>query len=151
MAKVLRSTAKKSQRIFIEPLLIAYAVIAFGLLSIGGQLYIHSLRIDRVLPEGSYQAVFLTNGQVYFGQLQALSRSFLELEDVYYLQEDVSAAEATADSEDVEQPKISIVRLGEELHQPFNHVVLNKDHILLWETLQPNSRVLKAISEDKAQ
>ncbi len=33
-----------------------------------------------------YQAVFLTNGQVYFGKLSSTAASYATLKDIYYLQ-----------------------------------------------------------------
>ena len=41
---------------------------------------------DRLINGGQYQAVFLTNGQVYFGKLHQVNGEYYRLTDIYYLQ-----------------------------------------------------------------
>lgn len=55
-----------------------------------------------------YQAVFLSNNQVYFGKLTKLNSEFFSLTNPHYLQE----------GDTKEDHKI--VRLGDEFHKPEN-------------------------------
>lgn len=110
----------------------------------------------------TYQAVFLSNGQVYFGHLEENRRPIFVLRDVYYLQikENLQGAptgEQSTKKEDEaaeNESPFTLVKLGEELHQPASEMTINGEHILFWENLQNDSRIIQGINEyekDKAQ
>src|SRR3989344_4528142 len=40
----------------------------------------------KLVKADQYQAVFLTNGQVYFGKLSDVNSAYVSLQDIYYLQ-----------------------------------------------------------------
>ncbi len=90
-----------------------------------------------------YQAVFLTNNQIYFGHLSNTDSPNPILGYVYYIQVAENASRTQGNR---------LVRLGEtEPHGPQNEMILNKDHILFWENLRPDSPVIKAIQSLNAQ
>lgn len=94
--------------------------------------------------KGSWKAVFLTSGQVYYGKLTRSQGQFYKLQDVYYIrvgqpQEDKTKA-----------PDLSLVKLGNEIHGPEDAIYLNRDHILYIEDLKEDGRVVKAIADAKA-
>ena len=91
----------------------------------------------------NYQAVFLTNDQVYFGKLSQETSAFARLDDVFYLQ--VTQPLQPSDP----QSKINLVKLGNELHGPINKMKINRDHILFIEELRPDSQVATAIAKLK--
>jgi len=114
-------------------------------------------------PSG-YQAVFLTNNQVYFGQLYAFESGNPILRDVYYLRMNQQPAlQAPAAASDTEgktkvaaptkaatpQPELTLIKLGNELHGPTDEIKLNRDHILFVEDLKDDSKVVKAIRDYK--
>src|ERR1700743_2242299 len=45
-----------------------------------------SFNENKNIKTSEYQAVFLTNGQVYFGKLANLNNKYVTITDVYYLQ-----------------------------------------------------------------
>jgi len=92
-----------------------------------------------------YQAVFMTNGQVYFGHLSKLDSGYTELTDVYYLQ--VQQSVQPAENKTAEQPQVSLTKLGNELHGPTDKMHISRDQILFWENLKNDSTVAKAIKE----
>ncbi len=92
-------------------------------------------------PQGR-QAVFLTNGQVYFGVVQAKSDQEVILTDIYYLQSD-RGVNTGANLET--QQDIKLIKLGNELHGPEDYMELNRDHVLFIENLKEDSKVVKAI------
>ena len=94
-----------------------------------------------------YQAVFLTNGQVYFGKVTAMTPSDYTLEDIYYLQVQQQNIQPEQQGQ---QPKLSLVKLGNELHGPRDKMVINRDQILFWENLKDDGRVVTAINDHKA-
>ena len=93
---------------------------------------------------GNYQAVFLSNGQVYFGRLSGTTSSYATLEDVYYLQVQKIQPEDPAS-----QGKLTLIKLGNELHAPVDMMKINKDQILFYEDLKEEGKVLQAIQRYK--
>ena len=92
---------------------------------------------------GDYQAVFLTNNQVYFGKLSSSGGNYAKLTDIFYLQ----VAQALQPSQPNSQ--VNLVKLGDELHGPADVMEINRDHILFIEDLKPESQVVKAIEQYK--
>lgn len=97
------------------------------------------------IDETKYQAVFMTNGQVYFGKLENPSRTYANLTDVYYLQVQQAVQPAATD----EKSQVSLTKLGNELHGPTDKMHISRDQILFWENLKDDSTVVKAIKEYK--
>ena len=90
---------------------------------------------DKMADPDLYQAIFLSNDQIYFGHLKSESREseYLTLTDVYY----VKVAEDSTGQ---------LVKLGQiEPHKPMNEMIINKEHILFWENLSPDSPVVRTI------
>jgi hypothetical protein len=99
----------------------------------------------QAVRKDKFQAVFLNNGQVYFGNIRGVNDKSLSLKNIYYLQTNnqggQEAAAATANN------NVSLVKLGCELHGPYDQMVINNQQILFWENLQDSSQVVKAIAQ----
>lgn len=106
-----------------------------------------------------YQAVFLTNGQVYFGKLSNENSDWITLTNIYYLQvtQDLQNA-AGADAAKNANPSstggassansnIQLVKLGSELHGPTDEMHIEHDKVLFWEDMQDGSKVMQAINQ----
>jgi hypothetical protein len=109
---------------------------------------------DTAKPEQKYvdksklQAVFLNTGQVYFGNVGSLNNRYLVLHNIYYLQTaNGSAASSTTNT----SSNVSLVKLGCELHEPFDQMVINRDQVTFWENLQDNGQVAKAVAAFEKQ
>lgn len=130
-------------------ILVVVAVLVVVALMIGAMLFAKpsnsasSAKIDT----GKYQAIFLTNGQVYFGKLSDINNGYVNIKDVYYLQVQQAVQPATTNSE--EQPKVSLTKLGNELHGPTDEMHISRDQVLFWENLKDDSTVVKAIVDYK--
>lgn len=106
----------------------------------------------------SYQAVFLSNGQVYFGRVKNISRQYATLTDIFYLiskqpvQEvtGVEGQEGTVTPGARQLPEYTLIKLGQELHGPVDEMVINRDHILFIEELKEDSKVVTTIKDFKA-
>jgi len=111
-----------------------------------------------VNPE-RYQAIFLSNGQVYFGRVADVTPETLLIEDIYYLKtvqtlqasEGNSGAEKEAGEADpgIDTDSFSLVKLGNEIHGPEDNMSVNLEHVLFVENLKPESKVVEAIREYK--
>lgn len=91
-----------------------------------------------------YQAVFLSNNQVYFGKVANSTGRYATLTDIFYLQ----VAQNLQPSQPSDQ--VNLVKLGEELHGPIDEMQINRDHILFIEDLKNSSQVVKAIEQYKS-
>lgn len=81
-----------------------------------------------------YQAVFLSNGQTYFGRYLDRLGPYVKIGDAFYIQQTPAQTEgAPADTK--------IVRRGSELHQPMGEMLIPKTAILFVEDLRDDSQV----------
>ena len=92
---------------------------------------------------GAWQAVFLTNNQVYFGHLVNYDRTYALLRNVFYIQ--VSSSQNLQPETPGAAPQLNLIKLGGELHGPEDAMFIPKDKILFWENMKADSQVVKAI------
>jgi len=97
------------------------------------------------VDSSKYQAVFLSNGQVYFGKLKGLGGNAPVLEDVYYLV--INQPLQGQEGEKPVQPKYTLVKLGREIHGPEDKLILQKRHILFVENLKDDGKLVAAIKQ----
>lgn len=91
----------------------------------------------------AYQAVFLTNGNVYFGKL-SMNRGQYVLKDVFYVQ--TSRAQVKDAKSDTK-----LIKLGDEVHGPQDAMYIERKNVILWENLRDDGKVAMAIKEFKKQ
>ena len=101
---------------------------------------------------GKYQAVFFTNGQVYFGKLQAFSDDYLRLTDIYYLQ--TQATDEAVDPKNPQQTSTdqnspTLIKLGDEIHGPEDEMIISRDQVLFYENLKSDGKVSQSIEKFK--
>jgi hypothetical protein len=98
-----------------------------------------------------YSAVFLTNGQVYFGKILGRSETEVDLRDIYYLQVDQkiqpNQQSSSGTDQQQQQPNVVLVKLGDELHGPNDRMRINRDQVIFTESLKENSKVVEAIQK----
>lgn len=93
-----------------------------------------------------WHAIFLNNGQVYFGHLSNTDSSNFTLEDIYYLQAQQPLQPPSEESQP--QQDLALVKLGRfELHCPVDEMTINRDQVIFWEKLKTDSQVVQAIEE----
>jgi hypothetical protein len=99
-----------------------------------------------------YQAVFLTNGQVYFGKMSNPDSQYITLKDIFYLQvnQQQDLQSGATQQAPQEQPQLSLVKLGNELHGPVDSMQINRDQVLFFEDLRADGKVVDAINQYKA-
>ncbi len=99
-----------------------------------------------------YQAVFLSNGQVYFGKLNRKPFGYPELEDVYYLILRRQLQQQTAEGgQQQSEANYTLVKLGKEMHGPQDKMQINPKHILFVEDLKADGKVVQAIKQYNEQ
>lgn len=105
----------------------------------------YKLYNNRSNSNGSRQAVFLTNGQVYFGYTQNESAQYVTVTDIYYLQVQQPLQQSSTSSSSAANTQVSLVKLGNELHGPKDEMRINRDQVVFIEDLKDNSKVNDAI------
>ncbi len=97
-----------------------------------------SLFFGSVTAESHYvnkkglQAVFLNNGQVYFGSIRSMNDKYIRLIGIYYLR--VNQTVQPNGQQQSTAPEL--VALGCELHRPANEMLINRDQVTFWENLK---------------
>lgn len=94
------------------------------------------------IDNGKLQAVFLNTGQVYFGNIKSLNNNYLVLDNIYYLQTSNNGSSGSTTS----NTNVSLVKLGCELHAPYDQMVINRSQVTFWENLQSTGQVAKAVA-----
>ena len=90
------------------------------------------------IKSNEYQAVFLTNNQVFFGKLEAHG-DFYYLRNVYTLQSQASAVRG-------QPPSQTFVKLTAAIHSPEDLMVISRSQILYVENLNPSGKAAKLLS-----
>lgn len=130
---------------------VTYACVILSILLVGAKFALHGAIYRSLFMDTTYQAVTLSNGQTFFGQLNQYGPSTFVLEDVYYLQTaavtetTVDAADGTTPTEGASNSGIELVKLVDDVHKPMNHIVLNSDQIVYWQNLSQASPIMEAI------
>jgi hypothetical protein len=107
---------------------------------------------DKAINTNQFQAVFLTNGQVYFGKLTDLNHKYVTLTDIYYLQvQSTNGSLQNASGNASSNSQVSLAKLGSELHGPEDKMSISSDQVLFWENLKNDSKVSQAISKYQIQ
>lgn len=95
-----------------------------------------------------WQAVFLnggaTSGSVayttYFGHVTTLNDKYVILKDVYYLTTDQTSNGQAANPQ--------LTKLGcQQLHSPYDEMIINRSQVAFWENLQDSGKVVQAIKQ----
>ena len=147
--KVSRSSRGSSKwwRLGSIGLLFGIVILVIALL---GLLYLGTPTQGKFVKTNQYQAVFLTNGQVYFGHIKDINSNFINLENIYYLQS--SAPATTSTSTTTTTPannNVTLIKLGCELHAPYDQMIINVSQVSFWENIQPSGQVGKGIAQLK--
>lgn len=97
---------------------------------------------SRYVQSSKYQAVFLSNGQVYFGNVTSISSDYIRMTNVFYLTQ-----ESGTDSSDY-----TLVKLGcQQIHNPYDQIVINHSQVTFWENLQDDGKVVQGIKDFNEQ
>ncbi len=137
------SKTQKSRQFPTKWVLVALAV----LLVLAGAWYMLRGNVASTIDGGKQQAVFFTNGQVYFGKLRVINNEYMKLTDIYYLQAKTANADnpqQTSNGSDVQ-----LIKLGDEIHGPEDEMVFSKSQVLFFENLKPDGNVSKTIANDQ--
>ena len=120
-----------------------HVVLFMGIIFILSICYISGCtEKPKIVLTTDYQAVFLDNGQAFFGKLENSDSPYPLLKDVFYIQQQVN--------KDNKEVKSILIKRGSEWHSP-DRMYINAKHIVLIEPVSSGSRVAALIKEAKTQ
>jgi len=117
-------------QIRIARIVIALAIFTASFLIVKGWDFV----VTPPIGHARYQAVFLVNGQTYFGRYLDRLGPYIKIEEPFYIQQQGEKPIGVT-------PELKIVRRGAELHQPGTEMLIPKDAILFVEDLRVDSQV----------
>lgn len=97
-----------------------------------------------------FQAVFLTNGQVYFGKLTQQNSSYMKITNVFYLQRKTTTTDDKTNPQNAAAQTandVELIKLGNEIHGPDDTMIIPRDQILFYENLKSDGNVSKTITQ----
>jgi hypothetical protein len=100
---------------------------------------------QQIKIDTEYKAVFLDNGQIFFGKIEEVGPSYVLLKDIFYVQSQV-----VQQDKDKREVRNILIKRGNEWHGP-DLMYITKQHVVVIEPVAPNSRVAQLIKEAKAQ
>lgn len=130
--------------VLIGTILMAILLVAVIVFAINSQGKKESSFVD----SSRLQAIFLNTGQVYFGNVSTMNNNFIVLTNIYYLQ---TANQGQAQANTANNSNVSLVKLGCELHEPYDKMVINRDQVTFWENLQQSGQVATAVKTFEKQ
>lgn len=106
-----------------------------------------------IQTQSKWQAVFLTNEQVYFGHLTQYGLNYWRLDNAHYIKMvKVPVVPTISDpkiKQEDQQPQFenrtSLVKIGDDIHQPENTLYIPKEQILFWQDLQNASSIAQTL------
>jgi len=101
-----------------------------------------------VREKSEWQAVFLRNGEVYFGHVVETTDNEVVLRDVYYIQT-TQPLQGLGETQGrvISSQAPLLVKLGSEPHKPYDEMRINRDQVFYIEDLQSDSPVVEAIKQ----
>ena len=104
---------------------------------------------SKFVESSDYQAVFLTNGQVYFGKLNDVGNDYFKLQDIYYLTQNTTTASNGTTTTD---GNYTLVKLGcQQIHDPLDQMIIERNQVSFWENLQASGKVVTSIKQFQKQ
>lgn len=128
-------------------------VVAMLLLAAAGWYFLSGQRgIASAIDTEKYQAVFLSNSQVYFGKLTDINGDYMKLTNVFYLERQMTANSGSDDASNAEESanpndnNFQLLKYSDVLYGSEDAMVISKDDIIRFENLRPDGVVAKAIA-----
>lgn len=134
----------------VKWLIVALLIIVLG---VGGWFVWSSSQgsLASTIDEDKYQAVFLSNSQVYFGKLSVVNGDYMRLNNVFYLERQMTASANEEEStNDTETPtgdnNFQLLKYSDVLYGSEDEMIIAKSDIIRYENLRNDGVVAKAIA-----
>jgi hypothetical protein len=123
------------------------AVAAIGIIAVSKND--SNTQQNKFVNTSDYQAVFLTNGQVYFGNITEQGTDYIQLQKIFYLTQNTSTdskGNTTTDG------NYTLVKLGcQQIHDPIDQMIIERSQVSFWENLNSSGKVVASINQFNKQ
>ena len=103
---------------------------------------------SKLVDHSQYQAVFLNNGQVYFGNVSSITSDYVRMVNIYYLTQGSTSTPTTSAS----NGDYTLVKLGcQQIHYPYDQMIINRSQVTFWENLNKDGKVVQSIKSFQKQ
>ena len=117
--------------------LITLSFILIIAILLGWKLFLEGNSLPKDIDSSQWQAVFLSDGQVYFGHLKNVNRDFVRLGSVHYLKYGTSLQQGQSGTNQAPSSQnLNLIKLGGEIHGPEDVMFIAKDDIIFIENLK---------------
>lgn len=131
---------------------LAIGIAVLLVLVVGWWFLLRPGSIASTIDGGKVQAVFFTNGQVYFGKLSVVNDEYMKLKEIFYLQAKTKTSDQNPQETSANNASnVELVKLGSEIHGPEDEMVFSKSQVLFFENLKKDGNVSDTISKYKDQ
>ncbi len=144
LTNIERPVVAATKKFNLKKIIIIIVVVLFFIILLAGLFWIFNQ--NKNYASKNWQAVFLSDGQIYFGKIIKEDKQNLILENIYYLKDQGSLQQGSNNLNKVGQD-VSLIKLGTELHGPQDQMRINQCHILFIEELKDNSKIVNAIKD----
>lgn len=135
----------KSRKWFVWPIII----VAICLVLVAGWLAWTNLRgAGSIAGSGKYQAVTVTDGQIYFGKLSVVDKQHVKLTNAYYLQAEVGETATENSDQSTDQNNVKLIKLGNKIYGPDDEIVIAKSQVVSYENLNPSGQVAEWLKDN---
>lgn len=147
-----RPPLRKSKVVFIRAAYVG--VVVFALIIATRTIYRHVVYAG--IDTKRYQAVYLTNNNVYFGKVHIMVNGSIFLTDSFRVEaasstssatQDASSSSSSVTSSNDKASNIRLIKPGKELHAPDDTMLINRGSVLFIENLKVDGKVTQAILE----
>lgn len=102
---------------------------------------------EDMIDADKHQAVFLSNGQIYFGRLSSHSDRYMKLTNVFYLERQIGADEGDQAELPSSDNSFQLLKYSDVLYGSEDLMMISRDDIIRYENLSPSGVVGRAIAE----
>lgn len=99
--------------------------------------------------EPPYYAVALTSGSIFFAHLKGQDDKYLYLTDIFYLQRTPAPPPDPKKKNQPQGPGIVLVPQKEDVYGPKDELVVNRMHVIYYQELVSDSKVIEGIHRTK--
>lgn len=128
---------------FVTGLLVAVVAV------LGWLAWSSQRALEATIDSDKYQAVHLSNGQVYFGNLTTVNAEYMQLSDVYYLERQITAGQ-TAEQTQEQTDADSSFQLRKYINYGYgseDKMTISRQDIIRYENLRPDGAVARVIAQ----
>lgn len=132
-----------------RPVNVILAILLILALGVIGWLVAPKLTGGLEFDTDKYQAVAVSDGQIYFGKVTPVDADHIRLTDAYYLQAEMTETTAATEETAPAQPgNVRLIKLSNKIYGPEDGIVLSKSQIVSYENLASDGQVAEWLKEN---